>query len=124
MPSFHSTCSMPFSSATSDPGRRGRCKSARSAVSVQRGSATITVTRSVSASLRRRIRLNVIGWQSAVFVPIRKKQSASSMSAYAVGGPSAPSERVYPAAAEAMHSREFVSKLLVPMNPFVSLPAT
>jgi hypothetical protein len=39
------------------------------------------------------MRFQVTGWQSAVFVPIRKKQSAVSMSAYAPGGPSLPSER-------------------------------
>ncbi len=41
----------------------------------------MTTTSSGDASFRFRMRFQVTGWQSAVFVPIRKKQSAASMSA-------------------------------------------
>ena len=61
-------------------GPERQWRSAMSAVSVQRGSATMTATSSGAASLRLRMRFQVTGWQSAVFVPIRKKQSAVSMS--------------------------------------------
>ena len=41
----------------------------------------MTATSSGAASLRLRMRFQVTGWQSAVLVPMRKKQSAVSMSA-------------------------------------------
>src|SRR6187549_1270531 len=115
---------MLLSNAMSLPGRIGKCKSAKSAVSVRRGSTATITTLSGSRNLRCLIRLKITGWQSAVLVPIKSKQLASSISAYELGGPSEPSDDLYPATADAMHNRELVSKLFVPIKPLASLLAT
>jgi hypothetical protein len=46
------------------------------------------------------------------------------MSSYEPGTKSSPKARMCPATEEAMHSRELVSILALPMNPFISLFAT
>ncbi len=78
----------------------------------------MTVTLFGSLCLRFLILLKITGWQSAVLVPMSNRQLASSISAYEFGGPSEPSEVLYPATAEAMQRRELVSKLLVPRKSF------
>ena len=84
--------------------------SATAAVSVRRGSTTISVApRSCAA----RMRPHRIGWHAEAFDPSSRMQSVSSRSAYAGGGPSAPNVASYAATAEDMHRRELESTLLV-----------
>ncbi len=70
-PSHSMTCSMPLNSATSLPGSSGRCRSANSAVSVRRGSAT-TTRMPGRARLASSMRRNRIGCANAMFEPAMK----------------------------------------------------
>lgn len=100
------------------PGLTWRNRSALAAVAVRRGSTTISLAPALTRSI---IRRNRIGWQSAMFEPMTRKTSARSKSSYDPGGPSAPSDSLYPAPALAMHSREFDSIWLVRTKPLASL---
>ncbi len=73
------TCSMAWKSATSVPGRMGRCRSAAAAVSVRRGSATMMrmCGRAARAASRRR---NSTGWAYATLAPVMNTVSACSRS--------------------------------------------
>ncbi len=113
-----SRCRRPLSRARSVPGLMGRYRSARSAVAVRRGSTTMSRAPCLSRSAIRRKR---IGWQSAMFEPMTKKRSARSMSSYEPGGPSAPSDCLYPVPADAMHSRELDSMCSPRRYPLTSL---
>lgn len=55
--------------------------------------------------------------------PITKNRSAASKSVYDPGGPSAPSDCLYPVPALAMHSREFDSMWTVRRKPLASFVA-
>ena len=61
----------PLSSARSDRGRIGRCRSAIIAVLVTRGSTTMSVVPGLASSRRHRI-----GWLSAMFAPMSRITSA------------------------------------------------
>ena len=78
-PSHSIWCSRPWYSATSVPGSKGRCRSATSAVSVRRGSATISFMPGSArrASSRRR---NSTGCAQAMFEPVMKTVCARPMS--------------------------------------------
>ena len=78
---------MPFSSARSERGLSGRCRSAIIAVFETRGSATISVWSGLASRYWQRI-----GWLSAMLAPISRTTSAFSMSSYAPGGPSLPND--------------------------------
>ena len=72
------TCAMANSKATSEPTRMGRYRSAISARSVLRGSATIILAPRLRAFL---MRVAATGWHSVMLVPMQKIRSGLSMSA-------------------------------------------
>jgi hypothetical protein len=78
-PSHSITCSMAWKSATSVPGRMARCRSAKHAVSVRRGSTT-TIFISGRACLAASMRRKSTGCANAALDPAMKRQSACSMS--------------------------------------------
>ena len=91
-------------------------------MAVRRGSITTTLVPRVARAAC--IRWNNTGWHQARLLPTSTIRSASSRSSYVLGITSAPIPRICPDTADDMHSRELVSMLALPMNPFISVLAT
>jgi hypothetical protein len=114
---------MPLKSATSVPGRIGRCRSAASAVSVRRGSTTTIFSAGFA-----RLRVLDAAEQDRVReggVRAGDEQAVGVVDVVVAGRRRVGAERLLVAGHRAdMHRRELVSTLLVPIRPLASLLKT